>query len=400
MLRRANRHSLFHREQQLRVKQLCQYSLATGVSDDESNERNGRKHHESESSTRVSASEIGSPKANDTSIVDDDGFESDDFFDDDEEDHPTFHVGDHVDADWRQLGELYPAVIIAVSEDGNMITVQYDEDGVVETLHRMYLMLIARAGTTPPKPKGSPSSAMGSKAAGNSGGAKQIDPNWLEMLDRLCEYQEKNRTNRVAKSDDPELFKWWKKAQKDYIERSKRRSSDMGGLQVAMMEERAGWQYHRGTLIFPDSPVKRKKKRMLAKQTTSTPTKSMITPPPPKKMKNAPKMVTPDTPREGNKKLFPFVCHEMIMKATEELPHLVQWTSDGRAFYLLTNNGAGLEDTFFSFFRHSKFSSWQRQCYNYDIIKQRSGKYEGAYYNPHFRRDSSHSDIAKMRRVG
>ena len=397
MLRRANRHSLFHREQQLRVKQLCQYSLATGISDDESNERNGRNQHASGSST-YSAAEIGSPKANDISIVEDDGFETDDIFDDDDdEDHPTFHVGDHVDADWRQLGELYPAVVIAVSEDENMITVQYDEDGVVETLHRMYLMLIARAGTTTSKPKGTPSPAMRPNSTGSASGPKQIDPKWLKMLDRLCEYQEKKRTTRVAKDDDPELFQWWKKAQKDYIERSKRRSSDMGGLQVAMMEESAGWQYHRGTLIFPDSPVKKKKKRKLC---TATPTKSMITPPPPKKMKNAPRMVTPNTSREGNKKLFPFVCHEMIMKATEELPHLVQWSSDGSAFYLLTNNGAGLEDTFFSFFRHSKFTSWQRQCYNYDIIKQRSGKYEGAYYNPHFRRDSSPSDIAMMHRVG
>lgn len=173
------------------------------------------------------------------------------------------------------------------------------------------------------------------------------------------------------------------------------------------MEERAGWQYHRGILIFPDSPVGKKKKRMVKQskppKSTTTPPKSMITPPPPPKRaknKNAPTIVTPDMPREGNKKLFPFVCHEMIMKATEKLPHLVEWSSDGRAFYLLTNNGAGLEGSFFSFFRHSKFSSWQRQCYNYDIIKQRSGKYEGAYYNPHFRRDSKPSDIAKMHRVG
>ena len=225
------------------MKQLCQYSLSSGISDDDgTNERNGQNQHELGSST-YSAAEIGSPKANDISTVEDDGFETDDIFDDDDdEDHPTFHVGDHVDSDWRQLGELYPAVVIAVSEDENMITVRYDEDGVVETLHRMYLMLIARAGTTTSKPKGTPSPAMRPNSTGSASGPKQIDPKWLKMLDRLCEYQEKKRTTRVAKDDDPELFQWWKKAQKDYIERSKRRSSDMGGLQVAMMEESAGWQ--------------------------------------------------------------------------------------------------------------------------------------------------------------
>ena len=191
----------------------------------------------------------------------------------------------------------------------------------------------------------------------------------------------------------------------DYIERSKRRSSGIGGLQVSMLEERAGWQYHRGSLVFPDSSVPKKKKRKL-KQTkqpkgTSIPPmpKDMITPVP-QRAKISATIVTPDKPREGNKKLFPFVCHEMIMKATEKLPHLVQWSSDGCAFYLLTKEGEGLEPTFFSFFRHKKFTSWQRQCYNYDIVKQRSGKYEGAYYNSAFRRDSKPSDIAKMHRIG
>ena len=47
----------------------------------------------------------------------------------------------------------------------------------------------------------------------------------------------------------------------DYIERSKRRSSGIGGLQVSMLEERAGWQYDRGSLVFPDSSVPKKKKR-------------------------------------------------------------------------------------------------------------------------------------------
>ena len=169
-----------------------------------------------------------------------------------------------------------------------------------------------------------------------------------------------------------------------------------------MLEERAGWQYHRGSIVFPDSSVPKKKKRKLkqAKPPISAlPKDGMITPVP-RRAKSSATIVTPDKPREGNKKLFPFVCHEMIMKATEKLPHLVQWSSDGRAFYLLTKEGEGLEPTFFSFFRHKKFTSWQRQCYNYDIVKQRSGKYEGAYYNPHFRRDSRPSDIAKMHRIG
>lgn len=106
------------------------------------------------------------------------------------------------------MGELYPAVVVSVSEDGNMITVRYDEDGIVETLHRMYLMLIAKAGTTPPPPAARP------KPANGVGGAKEIEPKWLEMLDRLCEYQEVNRASRVSRDDDPELFKWWQKTQK------------------------------------------------------------------------------------------------------------------------------------------------------------------------------------------
>jgi len=395
LIKGANRHSLLFHEQQLRLKQLCQYSLES-VSDDNSEGNLGRNQHRPGSATR-SAADVGSPKANDSSITD--GFDSDDV----DEDHPTFHVGDHVDADWRRMGELYPAAVVTVSEDGKMITVRYDEDGIVETLHRMYLMLIARAGTTPPRPQGPPTSAARPKHASGVGGAKEIDPKWSKMLDRLCEYQEVNETSRVARDDDPELFKWWKKTQKDYIERSKRRGSDIGGLQVSMLEERAGWQYHRGLLVFPESSVPKKKKRKL-KQTrppksTTIPKKSM-TAPLPKRAKHSATIVTPDKPREGNKKLFPFVCHEMIMKATEKLPHLVQWSSDGRAFYLLTNNAEGMESSFYNFFRHSNFTSWQRQCYNYDIVKQRAGKYEGAYYNPHFRRDSKPSDIAKMHRVG
>ena len=45
-----------------------------------------------------------------------------------------FHVGDKVEGNYFMEGTFYPGVVLEVSDDGNSIVIQYDDDGSTETL--------------------------------------------------------------------------------------------------------------------------------------------------------------------------------------------------------------------------------------------------------------------------
>ena len=45
-----------------------------------------------------------------------------------------FHVGDQVEGNYFMEGTFYPGVVLEVSEDGNSVVVQYEDDGSSESL--------------------------------------------------------------------------------------------------------------------------------------------------------------------------------------------------------------------------------------------------------------------------
>ena len=48
-------------------------------------------------------------------------------------------VGDRVDADYCLEGAYYAATVISLSEDGSMVSVQYDDDSSEETLSKQHV---------------------------------------------------------------------------------------------------------------------------------------------------------------------------------------------------------------------------------------------------------------------
>ena len=400
----AVRRSLALTEQQLRLQSLTQYSYSTNQDHvDELDENHLATFVDALSGTDACASnQLTAKKKN----------------------SPPIRVGDAVEADYQFMGTYYPAVAIAV--DGDTITVQYDEDGIVETLPDDYVVLVAKDGTSPSR-----------KASNND--EDGVGTKWLVMLNRLCEYQKTQGYN--VSPDEKELYRWWIKTKKDYILKRKRHRCSMSNEQVYLLEGRAGWSYGYGQVYFPEdkeASTGSAKRDRRYKETASTTTvkrensseaqssrpkrqctqdvavkseskPSRVTPTSTKtdratkssrsaaKKKAAPSLVTPE--RDVRCRNFPDLCHEMIMLVTKQMPHLVSWSKDGKAFFFLTENGEGLEATFEQFFRHSNWKSFQRQLYNYGFEKQHSGsKYEGGFCHPHFRRNSKPMDVAKITR--
>lgn len=172
---------------------------------------------------------------------------------------PPIHVGDAVEADYQMMGDYYPAAVIGV--DGDSITVKYEEDGIVETLPDEYVELLAKAtDTAPPRPK----SGTAAASAANSTSTKPevvyqttspdndaaIDPTWLAMLDKLCEYQEAH--GYQVSPEDEDLYRWWVKTKKEYVTKRKRHACSFTREHVELLEERAGWSYSWGKIYFPE----------------------------------------------------------------------------------------------------------------------------------------------------
>ena len=77
----------------------------------------------------------------------------------------------------------------------------------------------------------------------------------------------------------------------------------------------------------------------------------------------------------------------MICKASEEDPSLIQWFPDGRHFIFHDPNSEETGAVLQEFFKHNKFSSFQRQLHSYGFVKIKEGKYKGGFMQPFFRKD-------------
>ncbi|CAM9698083.1 unnamed protein product, partial [Ectocarpus sp. 12 AP-2014] len=80
---------------------------------------------------------------------------------------------------------------------------------------------------------------------------------------------------------------------------------------------------------------------------------------------------------------FPYILHDLLKN---EASAIVTWTSTGTAFGILDNAAFG-QDVLSSYFKHNKFSSFQRQLNLYGFRKIVKGRESGCYMHPMFLRD-------------
>ncbi|CAM9146287.1 unnamed protein product, partial [Pylaiella littoralis] len=80
---------------------------------------------------------------------------------------------------------------------------------------------------------------------------------------------------------------------------------------------------------------------------------------------------------------FPYILHDLLKS---EAANIVTWTSTGTAFGILDNAAFG-QDVLSSYFKHNKFSSFQRQLNLYGFRKIVKGRESGCYMHPSFQRD-------------
>lgn len=96
---------------------------------------------------------------------------------------------------------------------------------------------------------------------------------------------------------------------------------------------------------------------------------------------------------------FPEAVYKLVTETVAD-PDLdaIQWVEEGTAFMMYKEKVIPL---LMKYFRHSKFSSLQRQLNMYGWSKHVTGKYKGAFFHPHFCRDMPTEDlfIKFMRRV-
>eukprot|EP00903_Cladosiphon_okamuranus_P007768 g7523.t1 len=80
---------------------------------------------------------------------------------------------------------------------------------------------------------------------------------------------------------------------------------------------------------------------------------------------------------------FPYILHDLLKN---EPKSVVTWTRTGTAFGILDNEAFG-RDVLSSYFKHNKFSSFQRQLNLYGFRKIVKGRESGCYMHPSFLRD-------------
>ncbi|CAB1112519.1 unnamed protein product [Ectocarpus sp. CCAP 1310/34] len=81
---------------------------------------------------------------------------------------------------------------------------------------------------------------------------------------------------------------------------------------------------------------------------------------------------------------FPYILYDLLNK---ESPSIVMWTSTGTAFGI-RDMASFRQDVLTCYFKHNKFSSFQRQLNLYGFRKVVKGRESGCYMHPSFLRDS------------
>ena len=135
---------------------------------------------------------------------------------------------------------------------------------------------------------------------------------------------------------------------------------------------------------------KQKTEKSKPTRTFKTKSKNIITPSPPKPRswtKKGKASEYSSVVKHVGFRPFPYRAHEMICKASEEDPSLIQWFPDGRHFIFHDPNSEETGAILQEFFKHNKFSSFQRQLHSYGFVKIKEGKYKGGFMQPFFRKD-------------
>ncbi|CAN0366480.1 unnamed protein product, partial [Ectocarpus sp. 12 AP-2014] len=81
---------------------------------------------------------------------------------------------------------------------------------------------------------------------------------------------------------------------------------------------------------------------------------------------------------------FPYILYDLLNK---ESSSIVMWTSTGTAFGI-RDMASFRQDVLTCYFKHNKFSSFQRQLNLYGFRKVVKGRESGCYMHPSFLRDS------------
>lgn len=103
--------------------------------------------------------------------------------------------------------------------------------------------------------------------------------------------------------------------------------------------------------------------------------------------------VLPRVGKRGAPQAFARKLYEILTTESEEL---ISWNADGTAFHVKDVDSFSVE-TLTKYYRHSKFSSFQRQLNLYSFRKIVKGPDAGGYSHPMFHRDRP-DDLYKVRR--
>mmetsp|Transcript_6908 Transcript_6908/g.16597 ORF Transcript_6908/g.16597 Transcript_6908/m.16597 type:complete len:373 (-) Transcript_6908:1396-2514(-) len=95
----------------------------------------------------------------------------------------------------------------------------------------------------------------------------------------------------------------------------------------------------------------------------------------------------PRTGRRGAPQVFPRKLYEIL---TNERSDVIGWTSSGKSFIILEME-IFVNEILMNYFRHQKYSSFQRQLNLYGFRKIQKGPDTGAYAHEHFLRDQPES---------
>ena len=95
----------------------------------------------------------------------------------------------------------------------------------------------------------------------------------------------------------------------------------------------------------------------------------------------------PRTGRRGAPQVFPRKLYEIL---TNERSDVIGWTSSGKSFIILEME-TFVNEILMNYFRHQKYSSFQRQLNLYGFRKIQKGPDTGAYAHEHFLRDQPES---------
>jgi len=94
---------------------------------------------------------------------------------------------------------------------------------------------------------------------------------------------------------------------------------------------------------------------------------------------------------------FPKIVLEMVENTHNRDPSILEWVEDGRAF-VIKNKGLPLTAVLLEYFRHGKYTSFQRQLNMYGWSKKTKGEYAGCFTHSHFHRYGATDELLLIQR--